>query len=74
VLHGEGSYAEMIEHFAEYNDVAGDSPLNLCHTSQVHPVMPTGTWAMRWYLRLRFQRPRSWPDDIMVLAPVCLSV
>ena len=40
MLHGEGSYAEMIEHFAEYNDVAGDSPLNLCHTSQVHPVMP----------------------------------
>ena len=35
VLHGEGSYAEMIDHFCEYNDVAGDSPLNLCSTTQV---------------------------------------
>lgn len=26
--HGEASYAQMLEHFAEYNDVDGDSPLN----------------------------------------------
>ena len=35
VMHGEKSYLQMIAHFEEYNDVAGDSPLNLCHTSQV---------------------------------------
>ena len=34
LLHGEHSYQQMIEHFEEYNDVAGDSPLNLCATSQ----------------------------------------
>lgn len=27
--HGEASYAQMLEHFREYNDVDGDSPLNL---------------------------------------------
>ncbi len=26
--HGEASYAQMLEHFEEYNDVDGDSPLN----------------------------------------------
>eukprot|EP01051_Picozoa_sp_SAG22_P015980 SAG22_NODE_2173_length_2893_cov_3.127774_4_plen_65_part_00 len=35
VMHGEKSYAQMIAHFEEYNDVAGDSPLNFCHTTQV---------------------------------------
>eukprot|EP01052_Picozoa_sp_SAG31_P049211 SAG31_NODE_10665_length_1111_cov_1.168806_2_plen_81_part_01 len=34
-MHGEESYLQMIAHFEEYNDVAGDSPLNLCHTTQV---------------------------------------
>jgi hypothetical protein len=28
-LHRENSYAEMLEHFKDYNDVAGDHPLNL---------------------------------------------
>jgi hypothetical protein len=27
--HGENGYKEMLAHFAEYNDVVGDSPLNL---------------------------------------------
>ncbi len=31
--HGERSYQEMLDHFAEYNDVAGDHPLNLLATS-----------------------------------------
>lgn len=30
--HGENSYEQMLEHFAEYNDVVGDHPLNL-HTT-----------------------------------------
>jgi hypothetical protein len=28
-LHRENSYAEMLEHFKDYNDVVGDHPLNL---------------------------------------------
>jgi hypothetical protein len=28
-LHAERSYAEMLEHFRDYNDVVGDHPLNL---------------------------------------------
>ena len=31
--HGERSYAEMLEHFKDYNDVIGDHPQNLCATS-----------------------------------------
>ncbi|RLT40761.1 MAG: hypothetical protein DWI57_07985 [Chloroflexi bacterium] len=32
-LHGERTYAEMITHFQDYNDVVGDNPLNLCVTT-----------------------------------------
>ncbi|MGH2461091.1 MAG: hypothetical protein ACRDIY_19715 [Chloroflexota bacterium] len=32
-LHRERSYAEMLEHFAEYTDVVGDNPLNLGATT-----------------------------------------
>lgn len=32
-LHGERTYAEMLAHFKDYNDVAGDHPLNLLATS-----------------------------------------
>ncbi|MBS0265995.1 MAG: hypothetical protein JSS02_28950 [Planctomycetes bacterium] len=31
--HGESSYAEMLEHFKDYNDIIGDHPLNLLTTS-----------------------------------------
>ncbi|MBI3866156.1 MAG: hypothetical protein HY290_30115 [Planctomycetia bacterium] len=31
--HGEKSYAEMIEHFKDYNDIVGDHPSNLLTTS-----------------------------------------
>ena len=32
-LHGERNYQQMVEHFKDYNDVAGDHPLNLGATS-----------------------------------------
>lgn len=32
-LHRERSYAEMLEHFKDYNDVVGDNPLNLGATT-----------------------------------------
>ncbi len=31
--HGEENYAQMLEHFRDYNDVVGDHPQNLCATS-----------------------------------------
>ncbi|HEY4308566.1 MAG TPA: hypothetical protein VGN12_03850 [Pirellulales bacterium] len=31
--HGERSYAEMLAHFKDYNDIVGDHPQNLCATS-----------------------------------------
>jgi hypothetical protein len=31
--HGEGSYQQMLEHFQDYNDIVGDSPMNLAATS-----------------------------------------
>ncbi len=31
--HGERTYAEMVAHFADYNDVVGDHPLNLATTT-----------------------------------------
>ncbi len=31
--HGERSYAEMLAHFEDYNDIVGDHPQNLCATS-----------------------------------------
>jgi hypothetical protein len=32
-LHRESNYAEMVEHFKDYNDVVGDNPLNLATTT-----------------------------------------
>jgi hypothetical protein len=41
--HGERSYEEMIAHFKDYNDVAGDHPLNLCTTTlALNAFMLTG--------------------------------
>ncbi|MEZ4659723.1 MAG: hypothetical protein R2911_19380 [Caldilineaceae bacterium] len=31
--HGERSYAEMVAHFKDYNDVVGDNPMNLATTT-----------------------------------------
>jgi hypothetical protein len=31
--HGEHSYQQMLEHFKDYNDIVGDSPMNLSATS-----------------------------------------
>jgi len=31
--HGEHSYAQMLEHFQDYNDIVGDSPMNLSATT-----------------------------------------
>ena len=31
--HGESSYKQMLEHFQNYNDIVGDSPMNLAATS-----------------------------------------
>ncbi len=31
--HGERSYQQMLEHFKDYNDIVGDSPMNLAATS-----------------------------------------
>jgi hypothetical protein len=33
--HGEHSYAQMLEHFKDYNDIIGDSPMNLSATTLV---------------------------------------
>jgi hypothetical protein len=35
LLHGERSYEEMVAHFEDYNDVAGDSPVNMGATSLI---------------------------------------
>ncbi|MCC6456407.1 MAG: hypothetical protein IT328_15740 [Caldilineaceae bacterium] len=35
LLHGERNYAEMVAHFEDYNDVAGDSPVNMGATSLI---------------------------------------
>jgi hypothetical protein len=32
-LHGEKNYQQMLEHFAKYNDIVGDHPMNLAATS-----------------------------------------
>jgi len=33
LVHGERSYAEMLAHFKDYNDIVGDHPLNLLATT-----------------------------------------
>lgn len=43
LLHGERNYQEMLDHFKDYNDVAGDHPLNMGATSLVlNAYMLTG--------------------------------
>lgn len=43
LLHGERDYEEMLAHFEDYNDVVGDSPLNLGATSlALNAYMLTG--------------------------------
>lgn len=50
VRHGERSYEEMVAHFKDYNDVAGDHPLNLCTT----------TLALNAYMFSREEKYRDW--------------
>ena len=43
LLHGERNYQEVLDHFKDYNDVAGDHPLNMGATSLVlNAYMLTG--------------------------------
>jgi len=42
-LHGEENYAQMVEHFKDYNDIVGDHPQNMAATSlAVNAYMLTG--------------------------------
>lgn len=51
LLHGERNYQEMLDHFKDYNDVAGDHPLNLGATSLVlNAYMLTGEQKYRDWL------------------------
>jgi hypothetical protein len=48
--HGEGSYQQMLEHFKDYNDVIGDSPMNLSAT----------TLALNAYMLSHEERYKRW--------------
>src|SRR5215510_9507110 len=48
--HGEESYEQMLAHFKDYNDVAGDHPLNLLST----------TLALNAYLAMGEKKYRDW--------------
>jgi hypothetical protein len=51
LLHGERSYEEMVAHFEDYNDVAGDSPMNMGATSLIlNAYMLTGEEKYREWL------------------------
>ncbi|HXF60401.1 MAG TPA: hypothetical protein VNK95_02215, partial [Caldilineaceae bacterium] len=51
LLHGERNYQEMLDHFKDYNDVAGDHPLNMGATSLVlNAYMLTGEEKYRAWL------------------------
>jgi hypothetical protein len=51
LLHGERNYQEMLDHFKDYNDVAGDHPLNMGATSLiVNAYMLTGEAKYREWL------------------------
>ncbi len=50
LVHGEQSYEQMLAHFKDYNDVAGDHPLNLLST----------TLALNAYLATGEQKYRAW--------------
>lgn len=51
--HGERSYAEMVAHFKDYNDIVGDHPLNLLSTTlATNAYMATGETKYReWVLQ-----------------------
>ncbi len=61
-LHGERNYAEMLEHFKDYNETVGDHPLNLLATTlALNAYMATGDqkykdWLLEyvdaWYDRM----------------------
>ena len=49
--HGERSYQEMLDHFKDYTDVAGDHPMNMGATSMVlNAFMSTGESKYREWL------------------------
>jgi hypothetical protein len=48
--HGETSYAQMLEHFQDYNDIVGDSPMNLSAT----------TLALNAFMLTHDPRYKSW--------------
>ncbi len=51
LLHGERTYQEMVDHFKDYNDVAGDHPLNMGATSLIlNAYMLTGEAKYRDWL------------------------
>ena len=50
LAHGEESYEQMLAHFKDYNDVAGDHPLNLLST----------TLALNAYLATGEKKYRDW--------------
>ena len=51
LVHGEDSYEQMLAHFKDYNDVAGDHPLNLLSTTQaLNAYMATGEKKYRDWL------------------------
>lgn len=51
LLHGERNYEEMVAHFKDYNDVAGDSPVNMGVTSLIlNAYMLTGEVKYRDWL------------------------
>lgn len=52
LVHGEQSYEQMLAHFKDYNDVAGDHPLNLLSTTvALNAYMATGEKKYRdWVL------------------------
>ena len=51
--HGEHSYAQMLEHFQDYNDIVGDHPLNLGATNL----------ALNAYMLTHEERYKSWVLD-----------
>jgi hypothetical protein len=51
LVHGEDSYEQMLAHFKDYNDVAGDHPLNLLSTTlALNAYMATGERKYRDWL------------------------
>jgi hypothetical protein len=48
--HGEHSYEQMLEHFQDYNDIVGDSPMNLSAT----------TLALNAYMLSHEERYKHW--------------